>query len=83
MLAADEYRTIREDYDSKSRKFFPKSYRPPEALTFAESPALFPSPELRAELEREYDEQCSVLFSGTYPTFTDVLARFEELRNLL
>jgi hypothetical protein len=83
MLAADEYRTIREDYDSKSREFFPKSYRPPETLTFAESPALFPSPELRAELEREYEAQCSILFSGEYPTFTDVLARFEELRNLL
>lgn len=84
MLASSEYAQIREDYDEKSRKFFPASYRPPEHLSFVDSPALFPSPELRAALAADYDEQCQLLFSGsTHPPFDEVLARFAEIRELL
>lgn len=84
MLSSPEYGDIRRDYDEKSRKFFPKSYRPPPELSFAESPALFPDGELRDQLAAEYATQCNLLFSGgDYPSFADVLARFEEIRALV
>lgn len=84
MLASPEYDEIRKDYDEKSRRFFPKGYRPPEGLSFAGSPAFFPSPELRAQLAADYETQCELLFSGgKYPSLDEVLARFEEIRNLL
>ena len=84
MLATPEYTEIRQDYDAKSREFFPKSYRPPDDLSFSSSPALFPDGPLRDQLATEYRQQCELLFShGDYPPFQDVLARFEELRHLL
>jgi hypothetical protein len=83
MLASPEYTTIREDYDTTSRKFFPKSYRPPAELSFRDSPALFPEPTLRGRLAIDYEQQCRLLFSGGYPGFNDVLARFAEIRHLL
>lgn len=83
MLASDEYREIREDYDETSRAFFPKSHRPPDGLSFAESAALFPGPELQGALAADYEAQCQLLFSGAYPSFDEVLARFAEIRKLL
>lgn len=84
MLASPEYREIRQDYDAKSREFFPKSYRPPDRLSFAASPALFPEGSLRDHLAAEYREQCELLFSsGDFPSFDEVLARFEGLKSLL
>jgi hypothetical protein len=84
MLATPEYDEIRRDYDRKSREFFPKSHRPPPGLSFAASPALFPDAELRARLVDDYDTQCRLLFSNSdYPSFEEVLARFEEIRELL
>lgn len=84
MLSSSEYKEIRQDYDEKSRTFFGKSYRPPPGLSFAASPALFPEAELQKSLAREYDAQCRLLFSGgEYPTFDEVLGRFEEIRSLL
>jgi len=84
MLASPEYDEIRRDYDEKSREFFPKSYRPPDDLSFADSAALFPDDRLRDDLATEYETQCQLLFSGgEYPAFDDVLARFEAIRNLL
>jgi hypothetical protein len=83
MLASPEYATIRADYDATSRKFFPKSYRPPAELSFRDSPALFPEPALRDRLAADYEQQCRLLFAGEYPAFDDVLARFAEIRHLL
>lgn len=84
MLASPEYGEIKRDYDEKSRAYFPKSYRPPPEGSFAKSPALFPDGALRRQLAVEYEVQCHVLFSGdVYPPFSDVLARFEEIRELL
>ncbi len=84
MLASPEYGAIRRDYDAKSREFFAKTYRPPDDLSFAGSPALFPDDALRERLATEYETQCELLFSGgEYPSFEDVLVRFEEIRNLL
>jgi hypothetical protein len=84
MLASPEYGEIRRDYDEKSRKFFPRSYRPPDGLSFSSSPALFPQGALRAQLASGYETECERLFSaGGYPTFDEVLLRFEQLRSLL
>jgi hypothetical protein len=84
MLASPEYEEIRRDYDEKSREFFPRSFLPPPDLSFGKSPALFPPEELREQLGQEYEEQCQLLFSTkNYPEFGSVLARFEEIRELL
>jgi hypothetical protein len=84
MLASQEYHEIRVDYDEKSRRYFPKSHRPPADLSFSSSPALFPEANLRATLASEYETQCAPLFARReYPPFDQVLARFEEIRLLL
>ena len=84
MLSSQEYEDIRNDYDRNSKEFYPDRYRPPEGLSFANSIALFPPDEIRAQLADDYEEQCRLLFSGgEYPPFVDVLARFEEIRHLL
>jgi hypothetical protein len=83
MLGSREYGDIREDYDQKSRKYFAGSYRPPENLSFAQSPALFPDADLRARLAVDYETQCQLLFAGSYPSFDEVCARFAEIRQVL
>jgi hypothetical protein len=84
MLTSEEYDAIRADYDQKSKQFFPKSYRPPPELSFANSPALFPGDGLKAQLASEYDEQCRLLFpNADYPDFDTVLIRLAALRNIL
>ena len=83
MLASAEYAEIRQDYDAKSRQFFASIYRPPDNLSFAASPALSPDDSLRERIASESEAQCGLLFAGSYPSFNEVLARFEEIRNLL
>jgi Nucleotidyl transferase AbiEii toxin, Type IV TA system len=84
MLASEEYEEIRNDSDRNTREFFAKSYRPPENLSFAQSPAFFPTEELKDQLAGDYETQCRLLFSGSaYPPFDEVLARFQEIRELL
>lgn len=78
------YRTIRKDYDEKSRRFFGKSYRPPIDLRFNASRALFLDDELRKELEKDYNADVRPLFfQGTFPAFSVILARFMEVRAFL
>lgn len=83
MLRTDEYQAIRADYDRTSRAFFPKTYRPPDDLRFANSDALFPPDELRALIEPDYERECARLFFRPYPPFDEVLERLEGLRELL
>lgn len=83
MLSSAEYEQIRLDYDEKSREYFPRSYRPPPNLRFDASDALFPSNELRAAIEPNYEDECRRLFFRPHPPFQDVLRRFESIRSLL
>lgn len=83
MLHSDEYREIRRDYDTLSSQWFPRSHRPPEQLSFRESPALFPPAQLREQLTADYTTQCALLFPGDFPSFDDVLGGFERLREWL
>lgn len=83
MLRSEEYAEIKADYDANSRAFFPKSYRPPDGLTFAASDALYPPDELRTTIEADYERECARLFYKPYPPFDDVLARLVDLRALI
>lgn len=83
MLRSPEYAAIKADYDQVSREHFPKSYFYPDDMRFALSDALFPSAELAAPIAAEYEAQCRVLCYGPYPTWAEVLARLEELREWL
>jgi Nucleotidyl transferase AbiEii toxin, Type IV TA system len=83
MLASPEYASITADYDHKSRTYFAKSYRPPDGLRFNQSDALFPSEDLRAQIEPGYDEECGRLFYRPFPAFQAVLDRMAEIRSLL
>jgi hypothetical protein len=83
MLRSDEYGTIKTDYDRVSRTYFPKSYIPPQGMTFAQSDALFPPSELRAILSAELEKQCRILCFGPIPTWEEVQSRLEAIRNLL
>ena len=80
MLRSDEYEEIRRDYDGLSSRWFPRSHRPPPELRFCESPALFPTADLRAALATDYTTQCELLFPGDFPPFAEVLGGFELLR---
>lgn len=83
MLESEEHEAIKGDYDEKSRAYFPNSYRPPPDLRFTNSNALFPSDELRAQIEPGYEEECRRLFFRSHPRFGKVLERFTEIRDLL
>jgi hypothetical protein len=83
MLRSDEYAAIKTDYDRVSREHFPRSYIPPPGMSFAQSDALFPPPELSAMLATEFQKQCRILCFGPIPTWEDVQARFEGIRPLL
>lgn len=83
MLHSAEYAAIKTDYDQISRTHFPKSYFFPEGMSFAQSDALFPPTELAAAIGTEYESQCRMLCYGPFPTWSEVLARFGELRPLL
>jgi len=80
MLASPEYATIKDDYDRISRRHFERDYFHPEGMSFARSDALFPPTLIAEAIGRDYQEQCRMLCYGTFPSWPDVQARFEELR---
>jgi len=83
MLQSTEYAAIKADYDQISRKYFPKDYFQPENMSFAKSDALFPPAGLLANIGAEYERQCKMLCYGPFPTWAEVQARFQELRQYL
>jgi hypothetical protein len=83
MLESDEYLEIKTDYQEISLRFFKKSYAGPPDLSFANSDGLFPAADLRDQIAVDYDEQCRTLCYGPYPSFDEVLGRFESMRDLL
>jgi hypothetical protein len=83
MLESAEYGRIKKDYDEISRAHFSKSYYFPEGMSFARSDALFPPGELAAAIRAEYEAQCRLLCYGPYPSWSEVQARFLEIRRLL
>lgn len=84
MIASSEYKEIKVDYDENSRRYFTRSYRPPEGMSFANSDALFPSHQLRARIEPDYLRECRLLFADRpFPDLDEVIGRLEQLRELL
>jgi hypothetical protein len=83
MLRDAEYGTIKADYDRVSREHFEKSYVPPPGMTFAQSDALFPPTELGAVIAAGFEAQCRVLCFGPFPSWAEVRARLEGIRELL
>lgn len=83
MLGSPEYQAIKEDYERVSLKFFKKGYKRPPGLSFAPSAGVFPVAEVRAQIVADYDEQCRTLCYGAYPSFDEIVGRFEEIRDLL
>lgn len=80
MLRSAEYAAIKADYDTISRAHFPRSYFCPEDMSFAQSDALFPTSGLAAAISLEYESQCRMLCYGPYPSWSEILTRFHELR---
>jgi len=83
MLRSDEYGAIKADYDAISRTHFAKSYFFPEGMSFSKSEALFPQKELAAMIADEYERQCRHLCFGSFPSWEQVQAKFDQLRSLL
>jgi hypothetical protein len=83
MLKSAEYTGIKADYDQISRTHFSKSYFYPDDMSFARSDALFPPSELAATIKAEYDRQCKMLCYGPYPSWKEIQARLQDLRDLL
>ena len=83
MLRSAEYTTIKIDYDKISREHFEKSYVPPPDMSFAKSEGLFPTADLRTAIAAAFAEQCRALCFGPFPTWAEVEARLEAIRDLL
>lgn len=83
MLRSDEYAAIRADYDQISKVHFARDYLPPEAMSFANSEALFPPARLARELADEYERQCRNLCYGAHPSWTEVMDMFAAIKHLL
>lgn len=82
MLASPEYVEIVRDYHGVTARFFPHQAFPAN-LELAHSPALFPSDNIRVELEKDYVEQCDTLCYRDFPEFTEVLDMLEGIRRFL
>jgi hypothetical protein len=83
MLQAVEYADIKTDYERVSLAAFPRGYRSPADMSFANSNALFPDAGLVAILSVVYERQCQLLCYGQYPSWNEVCEIFQRLRPLL
>jgi len=52
-------------------------------MSFSNSEAFFPPSDFAAIISKEYETQCKMLCYGPFPSWTEVQARFLELRELL
>jgi hypothetical protein len=71
---------IATDYRRLTLLYFPKQLLPTN-MNLSTSKALFPdTPDLRSHLAQAYVEQCTSLCYGSYPSFDEVLALLESLK---
>lgn len=82
-VRSDEYPRIILDCAAIGRAAFAARHVEPSGGRFRDSPALFPSAELGRVLRDDYESQCAVLCFGPYPSWKEVLERFESLREWL
>lgn len=83
MLQSAEYRAIVGDCIEIDRRFYRRAARNPESWSFRASPALFPRVRLSEALRTDYEMQCDLLCFGPYPSWSEVLGRFEAIKEHL
>jgi hypothetical protein len=83
MLQSTEYADIKADYERVSLLAFPRGYRRPDDMSFANSDAFFPPANLAAPLSVAYGRQCQLLCYAQYPAWDELQATFQRLRELL
>jgi len=83
LLESEDFMVIKKDCDRLSKIHFPSDHFPPENLSFTNSPALFPTGDLRKTISKAYIEQCQGLCYGNYPLWDDVEQCFLSIRNKL
>jgi hypothetical protein len=83
MLRSEEYGEIKRDYDERSKRFFPRTYHPPDGLCFRGSEALLHPEPLRAQVNHDYEVECARLFPGVYPSLDDVVDKLKSISELL
>ncbi len=83
MLQSAEYADIKADYERVSLAAFPRGYRRPLDMTFANSDALFPPTILESALSAAYNQQCQLLCYAQYPSWVDLRATLQRLRQWL
>ncbi|WP_025227679.1 nucleotidyl transferase AbiEii/AbiGii toxin family protein [Fimbriimonas ginsengisoli] len=82
MLETPEYRAICGQYRAITAEFYSGQVKfLPEGMDLSESPALFPTAELRPILERAYRREAGNLCYGKFPTFDEILSGFESIRD--
>ena len=84
LVGTEEYGAMYDDQLAVGKEFFDVGFVSPPAAGFADSAALFPETKLRGDLRQEYERDVRPLFgSRGFPSFDDVLRRFEQLRQKL
>lgn len=84
MLASEEFKEICGQYRDLTAKFYPGQVKLlPEGMDLSESPALFPSAELKRMLSEAYTREADTLCYGPYPNFDEILEGFEDIRTFL
>lgn len=73
---------IAKDYRRLTKLYFSRQLLP-RRMNLDQSQALFPEEALREALSKDYTEQCESLCYGPFPAFEDVLAQFQQVRDLL
>lgn len=84
MLASEEFKVICGQYRDLTGKFYPGQVKfLPDGMDLSESPALFPSEDLRGILSGAYLREADTLCYGSYPNFDEILEGFEDIRAFL
>jgi len=78
-----EYEDIKNDYDKISREHFDATYIPLQDMCFQKSDRLFVPSHLEPALQTNFEQQCRILCSESFPTWKQVIQRFYEIRELL
>lgn len=84
MLFSSEYEMLCAQYRELTQRFFPSQVRfLPEDMNLTDSPALFPSDDLRSMLSSAYTKETKSLCYGSFPDFDSVLRQFAGIRESL
>lgn len=84
MLASEEFKVICGQYRDLTTKFYPGQVKLlPDGMDLSESPALFPSDDLKRMLAGAYVREAGTLCYGSYPNFDEVLEGFGGIRAFL